>query len=303
MAIKDKFTLIGDTAIEFEEQQKPTLSYWKDAMRRLFKNKLAVVFMVILLVIIVLTFIGPSISGYGFNEQDYSKLDQVPSAKHWFGTDGLGRDMFTRVWIGARTSLMIGVIGMLVEVFIGCIYGSVAGYFGGLVDNIMMRIIEILASIPYEILVMLLLIVMKPGITSLIIGMCFTGWIGLARMIRAQILQLKESDYVLAAKALGSSPTRIMFKHLLPNTIGTIIVYMTMDIPALIFAEAMLSYLGMGIQTPNVSWGSLISDAQSKFLYYPHELLFTVAVLCLTVLAFNLIGEGLRDALDPKLRQ
>jgi oligopeptide transport system permease protein len=189
------------------------------------------------------------------------------------------------------------------ELIVGCIYGGVSGYFGGKVDTVMMRIIEIIASIPYLLAVILLLLVLPKGIMTLIVALCIMGWVGIARLIRGQVLQLKESEYVLAAKALGASSSRIIARHLLPNTIGIIIVYMSMDVPAFIFDEAFLSFLGMGVQLPNTSWGALILEGQGVLTLHPHVLFFPAAALCLTVLAFNLLGDGLRDAFDPRLRQ
>lgn len=303
MAIKDRFTLIGINNDEANEIRRPTLNYWQDAWRRLKQNKLSMVFLFVLIAIIFFVLFGTKISGHGLNDQDYSVMNQKPSSTYWFGTDSLGRDMFARVWAGGRVSLFIGIIGMLVELVIGCLYGAISGYLGGRVDNVMMRIVEVLSSVPYEILVMLFLIVLPKGVGTLILALCITGWLGLARMIRGQVMQLKESEYVLASRALGQGPLKIVLKHLLPNTISTIIVYMTMDVPAIIFAEAYLGFLGLGVQAPQTSWGVLISQAQSTFQYYPHQMWFPAGVLCLTALAFNLVGEGLRDALDPKLRQ
>ncbi|WP_286907750.1 ABC transporter permease [Clostridium sp. UBA1652] len=303
MAIKDRFTLIGINNDEANEIRRPTLNYWQDAWRRLKQNKLSMIFLFVLIAIIFFVLFGTKISSHGINDQDYSVMNQGPSSTYWFGTDALGRDMFARVWAGGRVSLSIGIIGMLIELLIGCLYGAISGYLGGKVDNVMMRIVEVLSSVPYEILVMLFLVVLPKGTGTLILALCITGWLGLARMIRGQVMQLKESEYVLASRALGQGPLKIVLKHLLPNTISTIIVYMTMDVPALIFAEAYLGFLGLGVQAPNTSWGVLISQAQSTFQYYPHQMWFPAGVLCLTALSFNLVGEGLRDALDPKLRQ
>jgi oligopeptide transport system permease protein len=252
-----------------------------------------------------MSIIGPYLTGYGYDVQNYDAkmLSAVPNAEHWFGTDNLGRDLFSRVWIGGRVSLIIGFVGTIIELIVGTIYGGVSGYFGGAIDTIMMRIVEIINSIPYLLVVILLLIVMPKGILTLIVALCITGWAPIARLIRGQVLQLKESEYVLAAKALGASPTRIISRHLIPNTIGVIIVYMTMDVPSFIFAEAFLSFLGLGVQAPNTSWGALIQEGQGVMTLHPHILLFPAIALCLTVIAFNLLGDGLRDAFDPRLRQ
>lgn len=300
---REKFKIIGYESSESEMMVRPNISFWQDAWRRLKKNKVAIISMVVLGIVIIMSVIGPLISGYGFDQQNYQMLSKTPSATYWFGTDNLGRDLFTRVWKGGRVSLTIGFVGTLLEIIIGSIYGGIAGYFGGKADTIMMRIIEVLAGIPYTLVVILLLLILPRGIMTLIIAMCLTGWIGIARLIRGQVLQLKESEYVLAAQALGASPSRIIAKHLIPNTIGVMIVYMSMDVPAFIFEEAYLSFLGLGVQPPDTSWGALIFEGQGVMTIHPHLLLFPAVALCLTVLAFNLLGDGLRDAFDPRLRQ
>lgn len=302
---RDKFKVIGFESSESEAMVRPNISFWQDAWRRLKKNQVAMISLVILGILIIMSIVGPYINGYGYDVQNHdpSMLSAVPSAKHWFGTDNLGRDLFSRVWIGGRVSLLIGFVGTAIELIVGCIYGGISGYFGGKIDTVMMRIVEIISSIPYLLVVILLLIVMPKGIPTLIVALCITGWVGIARLIRGQVMQLKESEYVLAAKALGASPARIIAKHLIPNTIGVIIVYMTMDVPAFIFSEAFLSFLGLGVQAPDTSWGALIQEGQGVLTIHPHILIFPAAALCLAVIAFNLLGDGLRDAFDPRLRQ
>jgi len=235
---KDKFKIIGYDENELEAISRPNISYWKDAWRRLRKNKVAMVSLVILIIVILMCLIGPYLSPFNFKDQDYSLLDKTPTTLHWFGTDNLGRDMFVRTWMGGRISMYIGFVGTLVELVIGCLYGGIAGYLGGKADMIMMRLIEIIASVPYLLVVILLLLVLPKGVNTLIIGLCITGWVGIARLIRGQVMQIKSLDYVLAAKALGAKPMRIILKHELPNTVGLILVYMSMDIPAFIFDEA-----------------------------------------------------------------
>lgn len=300
---RDKFKIIGFESAESEMMARPNISFWQDAWRRLKQNKVAMVSLVVLGIVILMSIFGPLISGHGFDVQNYNSLSAKPSAENWFGTDNLGRDLFTRVWKGGRVSLIIGFVGTAIELIIGCIYGGISGYFGGRVDTVMMRIIEIISGIPYLLVVILLLLIMPKGIITLIVALCIMGWVGIARLIRGQVLQLKESEYVLAAQALGASPSRIIAKHLIPNTIGVIIVYMTMDVPLFIFDEAFLSFLGLGVQAPETSWGALIYEGQGVMTIHPHVLLFPAAALCLTVLAFNLLGDGLRDAFDPRLRQ
>lgn len=300
---KDKFKIVGYEYSASEAMVRPNISYWQDAWRRLKKNKVAILSLYVLGTIALMCIIGPYISKYKFDVQDYKLLDKAPYGDHWFGTDNLGRDLFVRTWKGGRVSFIIGFVGTFLEIIIGVTYGGICGYFGGRVDLIMMRIIEILAGIPFLLVVILLLLVLPPGITAIILALCITGWLGLARLIRGQVMQLKSSEYVLAAQALGASPTRVIARHLVPNAIGIIIVYMSLDVPAFIFEEAFLSFLGLGVKPPETSWGALIFDAQGIMSLHPHELLFPAVLLCLTVLAFNLLGDGLRDALDPRLRQ
>ncbi|MGY0372579.1 ABC transporter permease [Clostridium sp. JNZ J1-5] len=300
---KEQFEIIGCDGADSEAILRPNMTYWQDAWRRLKQNKVAIFSMVLLSLIIVMCIIGPYITPHPYTEQILENINLKPSKEYWFGTDNLGRDLFSRLWIGGRVSIAIGVIGTIIEVIIGCIYGGISGYFGGRVDNVMMRIVEVLNSIPYMIVVILISIFLGKGMIAMLIALCITGWTGMARMVRGQVMQLKQSEYVLAAQALGGSSSRIILKHLIPNTIGIIIVYMTFDIPGFIFAEAFLSFIGLGIQPPSTSWGAMCSFGQSVMDFYPHELIFPAVAICLTMLAFNLLGDGLRDALDPKLRQ
>lgn len=300
---KEKFKVLGYDAENADIIVRPNLTYWQDAWRRLKQNKVAIFSMILLVIIILMCIIGPWISPHKFSVQDTDKMNISPNSEYWFGTDNLGRDLFSRLWIGGRVSITIGIIGTIIEVVIGCIYGGISGYFGGKVDDIMMRIVEILISIPYMLIVIILSIFLGKGMMSLLIALCITGWTSMARMVRGQVMQLKQSEYVLAAQALGADPKRVIFKHLIPNTIGVIIVYMTFDIPSFIFAEAFLSFIGLGIQPPETSWGAMTSFGQAVMDFYPYQLIFPALAISLTMLAFNLLGDGLRDALDPKLRQ
>ncbi|AWZ49163.1 diguanylate cyclase [Clostridiaceae bacterium 14S0207] len=301
--LKEKFKFIDKTNTESEKMLRPSMSYWQDAWRRLKQNKVAIVALIILILITILTMIGPSISGKNFAQVNNQLINLAPSSEHWFGTDNLGRDLFSRIWMGGRVSIIIGLIGAVIDTVLGAIYGGVAGYFGGFIDDIMMRIVEILLSIPYLIVVILVSLIFGQGMFSLILAMTITGWCGMARLVRGQILQIKEQEYVLAAAALGASPARIIRKHLLPNTLGVIIVSITFDIPSFIFGEAFLSFIGLGIPSPSTSWGALAAAAQPNMLFYPYQLFFPALMISLTMLSFQLLGDGLRDALDPKLRQ
>ncbi|WP_343749820.1 ABC transporter permease, partial [Hathewaya limosa] len=241
---KEKFKVIGNEDKNSEQILRPSISYWKDAWRRLKENKVAMLAIVILAAITIMTIIGPGISGKRFSEVHNDLTNLPPSAEHWFGTDKLGRDLFARIWVGGRVSILLGVIGAIIDCIVGSIYGGVSGYFGGVVDDIMMRILEILMSIPYLVVVILISLIFGKGMFALILAMTITGWCGMARLVRGQILQIKEQEYVLAAVALGSSASRVIGKHLLPNTLGIIIVSITFDIPGFIFGEAFLSFIG-----------------------------------------------------------
>jgi oligopeptide transport system permease protein len=222
---------------------------------------------------------------------------------HWFGTDMFGRDIFTRLWEGGRVSFLIAFLSVFVTSVIGVIYGGVSGYIGGRTDTLMMRFIEIIMVVPDMIYIILLLQVMRPGIKPIIIVLAATSWMGIARIVRGEVLKLKHSEYVLAAETIGSSKKRIIFKHLIPNTMGPIIVQMTMMIPQMIFTEAFLSFIGLGIPVPFASWGSLVNEGAQVFVQYPNTLIMPAIALSLTMLGFNVFGDGLRDALDPKLRK
>ncbi len=300
---KEDFTFIDKEKEAQEEELRPSINYWQDAWRRLKENKVAILSLIILSSIIIMCIIGPHLTPWEYDVGDLAKKNLPPNKEHWFGTDKLGRDIFTRVWVGGRVSIFIGLIGAFIDIVVGLIYGGIAGYFGGRVDNIMMRIIEILSGIPYLILVVLVSLILGKGMVSLIVAMTLTGWCFMARLVRGQILQIKSQDYILAAESLGTSPGKIITKHLIPNTLGVVIVAVTFDIPSFIFGEAFLSYIGLGVQSPMTSWGALASDAQQHMSFYPYQLFFPALLISLTMLSFQLLGDGLRDALDPKLRE
>lgn len=300
---KEKFRIIG-VEEGAEVIARPHVSYMSDVWRRFRKNKLALFALVMLIILSFFVIFGPAMSGYAFEETDPTARNTSPSAEHWFGTDSLGRDLFARVWQGGRVSLLIGFLGAAVSAILGCLYGGVSAYFGGKVDTVMMRFLEIVNSIPYLIIVILFSLIFNDGgILSLILAMTITGWCGTARLVRGQMLQLKSQEYVLAAQALGVSPMRIILRHMIPNTLSVIIVSVTFAIPNYIFSEAFLSYMGLGIKSPNTSWGALASNAQAQFMFYPFQLFFPAVMIAVTMLAFTMMGDGLRDALDPRLRK
>ncbi|MCM1992447.1 ABC transporter permease [Oceanirhabdus seepicola] len=299
---KDKFKIIGCDAADAEVILRPSMTYWQDAWRRLKQNKVATFSLIMLGLICLMTIIGPWIAKYPY-EAISDVINSGPTADHWFGTDQIGRDTFARVWQGGRISMIIGIVGAIIDTVVGAIYGGISGFFGGIVDDIMMRIVEVLVSIPYLIVVILISLIVGKGIGALILAMTITGWCYMARLVRGQLLQIKEQEYVLAATALGASPARIIGRHLIPNTLGIMIVAITFDIPGFIFGEAFLSYIGLGVQSPDTSWGALASAAKEQLMFYPEQLFFPALFISLTMLSFQLLGDGLRDALDPKLRQ
>lgn len=300
---REKFKRIGIDKNSSEEINRPNLTYFQDAFRRLKKNKVAIASLIVLLILVLMCIIQPMIAGDTYKIQNLEEMNLGPSLKHIFGTDSLGRDLFSRIWIGGRVSLLIAFVGTLIECTFGVFYGGISGYFGGKIDAVMMRIVEVLNSIPYLIIVILISVRLGTGIIPLIIALVLTGWTGIARMVRGEVMKLKNSEYVMASKALGGSSFRIILKHMLPNTIGIIIVYITFDIPSYIFAEAFLSFIGLGIQPPETSWGAMASAGQQVMLFYPSQLIFPAVAIALTMLTFNLFGDGLRDALDPRLRK
>lgn len=299
----NKFEIIGCDNESSEAFVRPNISYWQDAWRRFKKNKIAMVALVLLILIILMCIFGPLMTPYKDFEQNGSIPNRSPFGNHYFGTDNLGRDIFVRIWTGGRVSIEIGLLAAAIELVVGTIYGGISGYKGGIVDDIMMRIVEVMNGIPYMIIVILVSLVLEKGVFSLIIALCITAWTGIARVVRGQVLQLKQSEYIIAARALGADSGRIIFKHLIPNTLGVMIVYITFDIPSFMFSEAFLSFIGLGVQPPNTSWGAMCSAGQSQMNFYPYQLFFPALFISLTMLSFNLLGDGLRDALDPKLRQ
>lgn len=280
----------------------PTTSYWQDAWNRLKANKLAMTGLIFLILLVFAAAVGPFISNYTYYETHLQLKNLPPSSTFWFGTDELGRDLFTRIWWGARISLFVGISASLIDLVIGVCYGSIAGLFGGKVDEAMMRIADILYSIPSLLVVILLIVVIGSGLGTIILALTLTGWIGMARIVRGQMLQLKQLDFIKAANALGASRLRILLRHLIPNAMGPIVVTLTLTIPIAIFTEAFLSFLGLGVQAPIASWGTMANDGLSALRYYPWRIFFPAGFISITMLSFNLLGDGLRDAFDPRLR-
>ena len=282
---------------------RPHIGFRQDAWMRLKKNKAAMAGLGIIIVISLLAILGPMLSPYSYSDQSLTDANQPPSAAHWLGTDNLGRDLATRICYGARISLSIGIVASLINLGIGVLYGGISGYFGGRIDSIMMRIVDILYGIPLLLYVILLMVVLKPGLWNVFIALGLVYWLRMARIVRVQVLSLKELEYVLAARVLGASHQRLIFGHLLPNSLGPIIVTLTLSIPEAIFTEAFLSFIGLGVSAPMASWGVLASEGVVTLRSYPFQLLSPAIAISLTMLGFNFLGDGLRDALDPRMRR
>jgi oligopeptide transport system permease protein len=299
----DLFTPRGPLSEDKELLARPRLSFWADAWRRFKHSKTAMTGLGILCLITGFAIIGPWLTPYTYYTTELAAKNQSPSAMHWFGTDDLGRDLFTRTWYGARISLFVGISAAVVDLLIGVLWGSIAAFAGGKIDETLMRVADILYSLPYMLVVIILMVVLGSGLIPIIIAMTIIGWITMARIVRGQILQLKNLEYILAARALGASFSRILFRHLIPNAMGPIIITMTLTVPAAIFTEAFLSFLGLGIQAPLASWGTMASDGLPAMQYYPWRLFFPAFFISITMFGFNLVGDGLRDSLDPRLRR
>lgn len=300
--IKKNFTRIERDIEASQKIQRESMTYAQGVIRTLKTNKVALASLVFIIFLILVAIFGPILFP-DYQKQDLLNTLQAPSKKHILGTDELGRDVFTRLIRGTRVSLFVGFTAETINLVIGVLYGGIAGFLGGKVDNFMMRVIDVLMSIPQTLVMILMLTVLRRGVGTLILSLTITGWIGLARLVRGQILALRENEYVVAAKVLGAGKREILLDHLIPNAIGPIIVNYTMSIPGAIGAEAGMSYLGLGISVPEASWGNMLQFGASQF---PASLwlFFAPAVLfALSMLAFNLLGDGLRDALDPKMRK
>ena len=276
-------------------------SLWQDALRRLKRNRAAVVSMVLLTIIVILAVIGPYFNPNTYDSLDWNFFGAAPTFAngHWFGTDLVGRDIFARTLYGARISLLVGVIATGVALIIGVTYGSIAGYLGGKVDEIMMRIVDVIYSLPFMFFVILLMVVFGKNIILIFVAIGAVEWLTMARIVRGQTLSLKNREFIEAARASGVSDLKIIATHIVPNVMGPVIVYITLTIPQVILAESFLSFLGLGVQEPMTSWGVLIADGAAQMEVAPWMLLFPATFLAITLFCFNFIGDGLRDALDP----
>lgn len=257
----------------------------------------------LLFLLFLFALIGPHCNEHTYYTTNLELKNSPPSSKFWFGTDDLGRDIFTRVSWGARISLLIGITASIIDVFIGIFWGTFAGWKGGKIDEIMMRICDILYAVPYLLVVILFTVVMGHGITTIIFSLTLTGWINMARIVRGQIIQLKKQEFIQAITILGASKTRIFLRHLIPNAIGPILTTMTLTIPTAIFTEAFLSFLGLGVQAPFASWGVMINESLSAMRYYPWRLFFPAFFITITIFSLNLLGNSLQDLLNPKWKE
>ena len=275
-------------------------TYLQDAWGRFKKNKLALVSLVFMAVVILFAVFAPMFSPYTYDGQDLTCRNALPNAAHWFGTDKFGRDIFVRIMYGARISLSVGFAAALLNLVIGVAYGAICGYFGGKVDMILMRLVDIIYSVPTLLYVILIMLIFGSNIFSMLLAIGISSWVGMARLVRGQILTLKEQEYALAAYVIGASKKRIMFKHLIVNCMGPIIVNTTLMVPNAIFTEAFLAFVGIGISIPQASWGTMANDARSLIQSQPIQIIWPVLAICLTMLSLNFIGDGLSEALDPK---
>lgn len=337
--LADDFNFLDPGSRTAEAGAVKKISRSKEILRLLFENKGSAAALAGIALIVFLAVTGPIFSGYRYDQQlpghenlapriqvleklgifngretartsagvivinKYEKLVDSQGVYHWFGTDVLGRDMFTRVWEGTRISLFIAFVAVMIDMLFGLTYGMISGYFGGRVDLYMQRFVEILSGIPNLIIVTLLIIILKPGLLSIILSLMITGWISMSRLTRAQIIRLKEQEFVLAARTLGAGHLFMLFKELLPNIFGQLLIMSMFSIPNAIFTEAFLAFIGIGIPVPLASLGSIISDSFKSFTTHPYMIVFPVAVLGILMLSFNLLADGLRDALDPKMKE
>ncbi|NNF51063.1 MAG: ABC transporter permease subunit [Gammaproteobacteria bacterium] len=279
-------------------------SLWQDALRRLTGNRAALLSALILLLMFVLVFIGPQLAPYSFDEADFSKVSQPPSLEdgHIFGTDSVGRDLFVRTLYGGRVSLMVGLAATLVSLLIGVSYGATAGYIGGKVDGLMMRAVDILYALPFMFFVIMLMVVFGRNLFLIFVAIGAITWLDMARIVRGQTLSLKHREFVAAAQSYGASTFSIIRRHIVPNLLGVVMVYVTLTIPRVILVESFLSFLGLGVQEPLTSWGALVNEGAQELESSPWMLIFPAGFLATTLFCFNFIGDGLRDALDPRDR-
>ena len=296
----DLFEKLDESSKNAEKIAYESKTYFKDAWGRFKQNKLAMAGLIFLVFMIVMCILVPVFSSYSYDGQDLNAINEMSSLAHPMGTDYLGRDLFVRVMMGGRISLTVGFAAAAISMCVGITYGGISGYFGGKVDMVMMRIVDAMYSIPDMLYIILITVVLEPSMGSILLGICISSWMGMARQVRTQVMTLKEQEFSLAAFVLGASKKRILFKHLIVNSMGPIIVSVTLLVPSAIFNEAFLGFLGIGVPAPNASWGTLANDAKRFMTTQPMQDIWPTLAICLTMLALNFIGDGLGDALDPK---
>ena len=296
----DLFEKLDDSENNSEFIAIESKTFFKDAWDRFKKNKIALAGLIFLIIMVVLVIFVPMLSPYSYEEQNMSLRNAMPSLAHPFGTDQLGRDILVRVMYGGRISLAIGFATALINLVIGIVYGGVAGYVGGKVDMVMMGIIDIIYAVPTLLYVVLILMIFGNSIPSMMLAICLTSWIQMARQVRTQVMSLKEMEFSLAAKVLGASNLRILIKHLIINALGPIIVCLTMMVPSAIFTESFLSFVGIGLDLSIPSWGTLANDCRNVIFTYPIQIVWIVVIMCLTILSLNFVGDGLGEALENK---
>jgi oligopeptide transport system permease protein len=334
----DDFQLRGDNEQTKIDTNFASMGYWKEVRFRFLSNKSAVFSLAAILIIMFFAFVGPKMTKYTYSGQNLPQKNYAPripgfddtpifngneklntttgskiingykangdlNVYYWFGSDVLGRDIWTRTWMGTRVSLYIAVVAVLIDMIVGLSYGLISGYFGGVVDSVMQRFSEIVNGIPRLVIVTLLMLILKPGIATIIFALMITEWIGMSRIARAEMLNLKEREFVLASRTLGAGNFSIIFREILPNIIGQIITQTMFSIPTAIFTEAFLSFVGLGIPVPQCSLGSLISDAFNSFTTHSYQIVPPILILALLMLCFNMLADGLREALDPKMKE
>lgn len=285
------------------ETMRPSRTYWSDVWSRLKDDRLAVFGLCVIVAVILFAVFAPMFSHYEYDGMDFNVSNDPPTLAHWFGCDMFGRDLFVRVAYGARISLAVGFLASIISLFIGVIYGGISGYKGGKIDDVMMRVVDVIYSVPAMIYVILLMVVVGPGLKSIFITLGISYWAPMARMVRAEVMRLKNEEFVTAARVTGASSARILFRHIIPNAMGAVLVTLTFSVPGAIFTEAFLSFVGLGVSAPMASWGVLCSESVPAMAIYPWQLFFPAGAISITILAFNFLGDGLRDALDPKLRK
>ena len=299
----EEFTPLSPEERLSAETLRPSKTYWADVWSRLKEDKLAVFGLWVILIVMVFAVFAPMFSRYEYDGMDFNFSNDPPTLTHFFGCDMFGRDLFVRVAYGARISLAVGFLASFISLFIGVIYGGVSGYKGGKIDDVMMRIVDVIYSVPAMIYVILLMVVVGPGLKSIFITLGISYWAPMARMVRAEVMRIKSEEFVIAARVTGASPSRILFRHIIPNAMGAVLVTLTFSVPGAIFTEAFLSFVGLGVSAPMASWGVLCSESVPAMAIYPWQLFFPAGAISITILAFNFLGDGLRDALDPKLRR